>query len=118
MIKISPELLSKILGKKVYWSEEALMRKGSITVHYDRERYLSDTETFNIYLLAHKAKEWAWDKGFTLQIMWVIEDKKLCVDIAIWDKVTLLQKYQVPITYKDTEPEAILRAAQWVLDND
>ncbi len=54
---ITNELLSEMLGKKVYWHEMKVPM--IIRCHFDRERYLSDFE--DVYL--SKINEYIKEKG-------------------------------------------------------
>lgn len=120
---IDKELLSAVLGEEyidrlveVISIEDNLMR-----TYYDCG---SGAPTglgleINIYELAHKCKEWAFNEGFTLSSSkdgideWCIElynhladdinDYRLNIDFDAFDATT--------------EPEAIFKACQWILDN-
>lgn len=106
-MELSKELLSEVLGYRIKLIKES---------HTERFIIVNDdggfcphpqdtpTRTINIYELAHKCKEWAWENGciissFPTKIHWrvVVDSKELFIS--------------------NSEPEAIFRACQWILDN-
>lgn len=125
---ISKELLSEVLGQKVIeikkarqqWDMEVLPVI-AIEEFERRGLILSKEEQyyFNIYELAHKCKEWANALGYSIAT-WLYGD---------WASCKVYTHYQIGtdngVTYTkytsqhsgDTEPEAIFKACQWILDN-
>lgn len=70
----------------------------------------------NIYELAYKCKEWAYSRGYTLQIIWMSRTKdKIWYEVDVWTIEPMLNKKRV--SEEETEPEAIFQACQWILDN-
>jgi len=114
---ISKELLSEVLGHKdtvdsvKYSTSYANMELG-ILYKKEYESY-NLVDCINIYELAHKCKEWAWHQGFSIRSSVFTEGS------SIKGKVDLLENYTRSFepVYGDTEPEAIFKACQWVLDN-
>ena len=104
----SKELLSKVLG--VYVTEFYLDCE-SLVYTYDRifnenEQYKDD---INIYELAHKCKEWASYKGHTLSSTYHPHNNCICnIDIVTKN----FKQFEA-----NTEPEAIFRACEWILEN-
>ena len=43
-IVLNTDVLTKMLGRKVYWTETLDFRSDYLRIHYDQERYLSDCE--------------------------------------------------------------------------
>jgi len=119
---ISKELLSEVLKLNITYIERcnnSIVYKISV---YDRE------EEVNIYELAHKCKEWALIRGYSLlsgkpivrgeegtQVfnywykcyIWEIDENSI-------DSPTQNTKIE---TNSETEPEAIFKACQWILNN-
>lgn len=116
---ISKELLLKVLG---YLPDCRIIavEKEYKTIKYDvlSPSYGHYTERINIYELANICKEFAFNEGFTLSSSkdgvdeWCIElynhladdinDYRLNIDFDAFDATT--------------EPEAIFKATQWILD--
>jgi len=125
-MNISPELLSEVLGKKVYRTK--MYGSNYIDVHYDQERYMPVFDRINIYEIAHKCKEWAFNKN-----------KFLSSGISKYaptDKKNRMKAYYCRVGYKvyachtgtvqinngceytslgNSEPEAIFKACEWIL---
>lgn len=104
---ISKELLSAVLGQEVEINckdldGKALQLYSSGKIWWMNKEWVS---SMNIHELAHKCKEWAMKQGIVLEIML----KNYC-QIKIWYT-------EITIVEADTEPEAIFKAAQWILDN-
>lgn len=105
---ISKELLSEVLGIEVI-SVQVI----SITVHYAYKN-VEDKEIIdklNIHYVAHKCKEWARHNKFRL---------------VGWYRIGKSKDYKIDVHNHDmciyessskTEPEAIFKACQWILDN-
>lgn len=124
---ISKELLSEVLGVSKY----LLL---SFHFHGKHLHYLiqgntiSDTEntiqnnhkTINIYELAHKCKEWAMQTPYIVDQLTINIDRTClpnkfktrywCVWLLRYSKVS--EEF-----YADTEPEAVFKACQWLLEN-
>ena len=107
---ISKELLSEVLKANV---TEFYERKGEIRFKTHTNRAdgwfsSSDTPIPNIYELAHRCKEWAFDKGFVLKSY-----KKQGAFSGTYH-------YAIDINDKicewiaNTEYEAIFKACEWI----
>lgn len=114
---ISKELLSEVLNKTVgvVYTEDS---QGNSFTNFVRPRFGDFVDEINIYELAHKCKEWATEYGYS---------------IATGNRLDGTNKYDVLCIHKDediecsgaiffneivdTEPEAIFKACQWILDN-
>lgn len=95
---ISKDLLSEVLTGNV---KSFSIDKNN--VYYDIDHGTS----INIYELAHKCKEWAYNKGFDIYS-----------DFNGADVCHIGSNYSVaPFHYNFTELEAIFKACQWILDN-
>lgn len=111
---ISKELLSEVLqlsevkigrhlttGKFSYGNrQEFYYFDGHDTIH----------EIINIHELAHKCKEWAFQKGWLLQIRTGLDLS--VIDVFNADKQELQIRRQIS---EQTEPEAIFKACEWIL---
>ena len=118
---VSKELLSEVLGHK----EEC--DTVEITTCYSNMelgiRYTKQTETcklvdaINIYELSYKCKEWAFKNGYTIESkldFFFPEYNNGCIArsyVANKEEGVVLREQS------NTEPEAIFKACQWILDN-
>lgn len=99
-MNMSKELLSEVLNLK---------RIDNIYIEDNLLYFCELNKPINIYELAHKCKEWAWDNG------WIVKSgtTKSGFDCEVWgytfDKRKRLDG--------ESEPEAIFKACQWILDN-
>jgi hypothetical protein len=78
-----------------------------------------DLLSINIYELAHRCKEWAMNRNTTMDKMY---DLVVSTYNRIDFKVEIVNspgdwKIVKTIYYGQTEPEAIFKACQWILDN-
>ena len=110
---ISKELLSKVLGLTVVKVPELdgtiLWYKGIINIKgspYTKEL------SINIYELAYKCKEWALSKNYILQSSIEIDCGYCEISYIILNQVE-----KVLIT-AESEPEAVFKACEWILDKD
>ena len=82
----------------------------------------------NIYELAHKCKEWAFEKGYSLQSgKPIVQDDEGNQVFNYWYKCYFWEldrySFDAPIqntkieTNSATEPEAIFKACQWLFEN-
>ena len=95
---IIEELLSEVLGVNI---KRVINLSSPNKVYYDGEL---GTDVINIYELAHKCKEWAFDKMFFLSSGFDT-DGAFCLD-----------RMNNKSFIAETEPEAIFKACQWVLE--
>ncbi len=111
---IKHELLSEVLGYECtmpYYTEGQvniqLFVKGAFNV-----------SSINIYELAHKCKEWAFEQGYALYI-------KIRPDILDLKDVNHFYVVQIGTGsdknanqfYGDSEPDAIFSATEWIQEN-
>ena len=110
---ISIKLLSEVLGKKVIRYDNELQ------ILFYRDEYDSMVwAELNIYELAHKCKEWAWrNYHYTLSSEYA-DNEYSCSATLTWHDFKnypcTIEEYPI---VSDTEPEAIFKACQWILDN-
>jgi len=102
---ISKELLSEILDREVInvvgitqIDSRGVVSSKAVKFETRKDIYRS----INIYELAHKCKEWAYNEhgeiltSFKYKGEWIVEDERY--------------RYRA-----DTEPEAIFKACEWIL---
>ncbi len=124
---ISKELLSKLLNKKVTevsTSDREARERGYHTISGIFIIFEDNRDVMiNIYELAHKCKEWAFINGFVLSsykqfeddnepIHWICEwysnESKVCFECS---------SHEYSWKEASSEPAAIFKACQWILDN-
>jgi hypothetical protein len=113
---ISKELLSEVLGdnKIIGCSFTSEIGFDAIEYAWIGCRAIDDCMEFidyiNIYELAHKCKEWASNKGIGLA-SWVEQYPDGACQLT-WKAEYITIDFSA-----DSEPEAIFKACQWILDN-
>ena len=120
---ISKELLSEVLDKKVVVDDISNIELKENTITFIEDYWDEDegsgfyrNHTINIYELAHKCKEWALSKGYILMskprtsssfaTCEFCKNGKCDYEDDLWNDFRA-----------DTEPEAIFKACQWILNN-
>jgi len=113
---ISNELLSEVLGCDC---SECYFEDTYNLIHYKYEYDVTwseyvrvDNSEINIYELTHKCKAWALTAGFSITSTnsWM-GDNTPCAQ-AVSNNGCEYQWIEA-----DTEPEAVFKACQWVLEN-
>lgn len=106
---ISKELLSEVLDCKDLTINE--INSKAVVVRYMTKEGIEDGKWVNIHELAHKCKEWAFKNSYTL----IIENyfSRGC-DCTLSTVPNGNLGYQFDA---DTEPKAIFKVCQWILDN-
>lgn len=108
-MKISKELLSEVM-------QLGILEVGEIDDCYlSFNYYILDDDNIkaciNIYKLAHKCKEWAYNKGFKILSGERLQDTNASFIVEVTD-----DSYET--VYKEiykTETEAIFKACEWIL---
>lgn len=101
---ISKELLSEVLNASIYYME---MQSKNIIVHYDKGMPLMYDDSINIYELAHKCKEWAYNKGYIIK-----------TDIAgEWELYNFKNGGIFDTQNSSSEQQSVFDACQYILDN-
>jgi hypothetical protein len=115
---ISKELLSDVLGYRVsksYIDDTQDVQYVDVFLEGD------DTgiyDSINIYELAHKCKEWAWSlHPSSLFIGTVKEEIKWCCFVSFGVSIQPIYNETRKTFYESTEPEAIFKACQWIVEN-
>lgn len=114
---ISKELLSEALGKEMLKHDsnfikcvECAMGYGNLLhINYVNGNGIICLYTINIYELAHKCKEWCRLKSNHFLYSYVVKDGGMChIYDPFSERVLTLQA--------ETEPEAIFKAGEWILN--
>ena len=98
---ISKELLNVVMPQ-FNFSDDMTMDENELVFLKDGEMH-SD---INIYELAHKCKEWAWEENRT-NIWSSLDGENYCIA-----RINSLEKKEF---YSPTEPEAIFKACECIL---
>jgi len=103
---ISKELLSEVLEIRVH--ETYFRDDGKLGIDYFKgdNNAVGFNSSINTYELAHKCKEWASSNGFIIS-------STLCT----CNIKTMFNHVPLHNFYGDTEPDAIFKACQHILDN-
>lgn len=109
-MNISKELLSEVLGYAV--SSIYIAPNGNFIEAQSKYR----DERINIYELQHKCKEWAFKQGYELFSRILSNDHKPVGNCVVY-RVEADPEESLKITNADTEPESVIKATQWILDN-
>ena len=117
---ISKELLSEVLNlvevKGIYEESDYTYDLCDRELNYAERLIVFDTVGYNKYMiiniheLAHKCKEWALSKGYTTlsgNNHLVLNSCSICRTMTDDDWLDF---------YSDTEPEAIFKACEWIME--
>lgn len=113
---ISKELLSVILNTNVIEVYYHKNQGWKYKTKMERLGWVSQFEVPlpNIYELAHKCKEWAYEKKYYIQSYLSTDMPFGCAILdTIFDDEQIVDNN---IFYADTEPEAIFKACQYILE--
>ena len=114
-LKISDELISEILGKKVsMWGCDSI--GGSVIeigIHLPSGGRLY--KQLNIYELAYKCKEWALSKGYIINSGVTTSNDWCCTIYKIIKENPYIK--ELSHTWEQSEPEAIFLACEYILNN-
>lgn len=113
---INKELLSEVINKKIVVDDISNIELKENTITFIEDYWDEDegsgfyrSHTINIYELAHLCKEWAISKGF---ITHSVRNLKEYVVYLSGDFREPSDDFRC-----NSEPEAIFKACQWILDN-
>lgn len=113
MMLPSKELMSKVLDREVLQYANG---------HYDfiLNGITHTSYPMNIHELAHKCKEWAYEKGYELSSWKTKKEKNREYGVSSWnDKMTLnigwICSTGLHYTFSETEPDAIFKACDYIL---
>lgn len=106
----SKELLSAVLNKEVTNIDQSCAESElKITAYFDDCRQVF---TLNIYELSHKCKEWADNRGYTI-VAYISGNKG-------WSELKYERNFKpvhsVTTASADSEPEAIFKSCQYILN--
>ena len=109
---LSKELLSEVLKKEYNHIEQY----GSVICCRNIvDGKLHDGWDINIYELAHKCKEWAFKQGYELFSRILSNDHQPVGNCVVY-RVEADPEESLCITNADTEPFAIFKACEWILE--
>ena len=103
---ISKELLSEVLGNYDF---------NDYTIINNKLRYHRGHYGINIHELAHKCKEWAFSKGYTLESASIPKGNFTSSYCVIMENTASRNCYSNFAVHGDTEQEAIFKACEWIL---
>lgn len=119
---ISKELFSEVLGDTIKEHDRAFVevvdsvKSGKdIHINYKRKDGIIALYIINIYELMHLMKEWAWSQKYLLESG--VTDTPFCSITNTNEEDTYNNYLPDERTIADTEPEAIFKACQWILNN-
>lgn len=106
---ISKELLSEVLGIELYWKDMKI--KDNIIIYPHKNGIYNEEKEINIYELAHKCKDYAFDKGYEItESHFTIRIKKLSTgEIRTYEYSE--DEQNEGITFK---PEYSFKACEWI----
>ena len=110
-MNVSKELLSEVLGFP-FCSIQDVQTGNSIVSYTTYSLPTHKYKETNIYELAHKCKEWAYERDFYIYSIFTFAGEGACYVT----KDNEIQK-RLATFAGDSEPEAIFKACQWILDN-
>ncbi len=111
-MEISKKLLSEVLGLIKITHMKTIENKVYISTYLGEP--IKWNHIYNIHELAHKCKIWAISNGYIL-FSSAYKEAGLCLIIEDSSSVTI-DDATVSVKQK-TEPEAIFKACEWILDN-
>lgn len=121
---ITKELLSEMLGCEI----RSIIVDKNMIKYYGEVHLINEPASINIYELAHKCKEWA----FETDGIQIIHARKYGYGVGVVKYFSSIEVYNGHYLYDpsdelgtstqvsfetETEPEAIFKACQWILDN-
>lgn len=113
-MEISKELLEQVLDYAIIKNSK-IDDDINVKVHFKNYQNRYEDDKINIYELAHKCKEWAFKEGFVIRTYYFdsarFENKKMCNATVGKRKIGDVYTFCF-----DTEPEAIFRACEWILE--
>ena len=109
---ISVELASSVLGLNVVYTESCEHRDGIIGIWTDINT--KPIEEINIYEFAYKCKVWVFNKYKIYLSSELGEDS----EVSLFWTANFKIKKENKSFYGDTEIEAILKACNWILENN
>ena len=101
------EIRSNYVERKYDSKEENLHRD----IQRDIDDYWFDLSEYD---LAHLCKEWAWKYKFIINSS-VTTSNDWCTTTYLYNKTKVMK---TNYTWENTEPEAVFKACQWILDNN
>lgn len=113
-LKISKELIKAVLQNET----EILSKDFNFTINEDYIEFSDDGEMqfeYCIYKFAFKCKEWALSKGYIINSGVTTSNDWCCTIYKIIKENPYIK--ELSHTWEQSEPEAILKACIWILEN-
>ena len=107
---ISKELLGEIFGWEVKFVNPRVNDKEISFIDYH-----GNTDSFNVYYIVHKCKEYIRKLGYQIKITYVEYNGNIFVELVDWRSGGA--KIIDGCFKADNEFDAVVEAAQWVLEN-
>ena len=108
-LTISKELLSEVLNVNVQTEiHEDVLCINNILIYWEFDGYYNECRNINIYELANKCKQWAIKNSYGISVH-TSEISGYIVEINCGFDVTDF--------HNSSEPEAIFKACQWIMEN-
>ena len=117
---ISKELLNKVLNIEIVSYQ--MKQKNILAYEYNKvskNQWSGKTfcnRSINIYELAHKCKEWALSKGYIINSGATTSNDWSSTIYKVIKENPYIK--ELSHTWEQSEPEAIFKACQWILDKD
>ena len=121
-MEISKELFENVMGIKLgnaHNTEQELLVTNQVAMFTDIKKTYKlghPIDTINIYELAHKCKEWAFNNGYELRNGRDIDVKEELCYFCEYKQERQLDYANSDYFLAETEPESIFKACQWILD--
>lgn len=121
-MEISKELFENVMGIKlgnIHNTEQELLVTNEVAMFTDILKTYKlgyPIDTINIYELAHKCKEWAFNNGYELRNGRDIDVKEELCYFCEYKQERQLDYSNSDYFLAETEPESIFKACQWILD--
>lgn len=119
---ISKELLSEILDKNIVADDISNIEPKDNKITFIEDYWDKDegsgfyrSHTINIYELANKCKEWAFEKGYTIIDYIDLDNDKFWTCRAYLNGLN--DGFDWKEIYQPTSTISIFRTCQWILDN-
>lgn len=125
---ISKELMSEVLGYRVL-SNILIQEEIIIKLNFEYFQTKYENDEINIYELAYKCKEWACKKGYSIISISDFDIRHDTIDnydkyyftayinMNLFPELNKKEYTHLHDINSSTEPEAIFKACQWILDN-
>ena len=115
-MEISKELIIKVMDIKYPFSDIQL--NSNILSWWREDVFFEETMKINIYEFAFKCKEWALNKGYTIES----HTNRSCLSGNNYEYFSIAKIFKgtssmrINTIEENTEVEAIIKACEWILE--